>query len=379
MSSFSAITITIADTENDFFQLRKEWEELEKNVADLTVFQTWVFQFYAWKTFADKVHPYLALARNEKGELVGCAPLGYRITKIGPVVIKQLGFCCVKYCDFQNFIVHKNYQDSVLPAFAEWLLAQRKNWHIMQFKLLREDFTLLTAPELFTNKVWEFIRIQKIGLAPFISIDKNWSDFQNALSSKRAKAVRYEVKNLYRYFPGRFQGYKNGPGLEQALEQLMDLHQKRIRQKHQLGAFATDAIRCGFQNLVRELEKRGYIAIHTISSNDRTIAAIGTFTFQNKVLYFQGGFEPEWNRYSPGKVVLAQRITEAITAGAEEFDFLFGDEDYKFAWSTGQRKIVAFAMKTGSLRGWVFNQIMTWQNRLLQSDRFRAWYFKLFS
>jgi len=367
------------DSENDFSLLKDEWEELEKKVPDLTVFQTWVFQFYTWRIFAEQVHPYLVLARNDKGVLVGCAPLGYRISKIGPVAIKQLGFCCIKYCDFQNFIVHQDYQDAVLPAFAEWLLVQRKNWHVIRLKLLREDFTLLTTPELFINKLRDYIRFHKTGMAPFIAIDKSWTDFQNALSGKRAKAVRYEVKNLYRYFPGEFQGYTTGPELERALLSLMDLHQKRIRQKHQLGAFASNSVRCGFQKLVSELEKRGYIAIHTISSNDKTIAAIGTFTFRNKVLYFQGGFDTDWFRYSPGKVVLAQRISDAITAGAEEFDFLFGDEDYKFAWATGQRKIVELELKTGSLRGFVLQTIMIIQNRLLQSERIRAWYFKLFS
>jgi len=137
-------------------------------------------------------------------------------------------------------------------------------------------------------------------------------------------------------------------------------------------------VRCGFQNLVRKLEKNGYIAIHLIHSEEKTIAAIGTFTFHKKILYFQAGFDPDYYRFSPGTVLFAQCISDAIADKADEFDFLFGDEEFKFAWSTVHRLISQIDIKTGSLPGFIYTLFLAFQSRLLQSDRFRALYFKFF-
>jgi len=371
------MTISVINIEQDFFKLQKEWEELEKHANNLTIFQTWVFQYYTWRIFADKVRLNLILVREKTGRLIGCAPLGTRIQKVGPVKLKLLGFCCIKYCDFQNFIVHADYETQVFSALAEWFRNNRKQWDMIQFKLLREDFAIIDKKSLFIEKMQDSIKIENIGQAPYISIQENWTNFQDALSSKRAKSVRYEVKNLFRQFDGEFKGFDKGSELENALTQMMDLHQKRIRQKHQLGAFATEQVRKGFRELVHELEKKGYITIHTIAAKEQTIAAIGSFVFDKKISYFQGGFDPEYFRLSPGKVVLALRVTEAIEKKVKEFDFLFGDEDYKFAWSTGQRQIYQLEIKTGSPKRYIYKILQGLQNKFLQSKRMRALYFKL--
>ncbi|MBN2412335.1 GNAT family N-acetyltransferase [candidate division KSB1 bacterium] len=371
------MTLSVINNEQDFFKLEKEWEELEKHANNLTVFQTWIFQYYTWRIFADRVNLHIILVRDKDGRLVGCAPLGTRIQKAGAVKLKILSFCCIKYCDFQNFIVHADYEEQVFSALAGWFKDNRRQWDVIEFKLLRGDFTIIDKKSHFIEKLRDSIKVENIGQAPYITIQDDWRNFQNALSSKRAKSVRYEVKNLFRQFEGEYKGFHKGDELENALIQMMDLHQKRIRQKHQLGAFATEHVRKGFLRLVRELEKKGYIAIHTIASEKRTVAAIGTFIHNKKVLYFQGGFDPEYFRLSPGKVVLAMRITEAIEDNAQEFDFLFGDEDYKFAWSTGQRQIFQLEITTGSPKRLIYKLNQGIQNRLLQSERIRALYFRL--
>jgi len=371
------ITISVINAEQDFFKLKDEWEELERYANDLTVFQTWVFQYYTWRIFTDKVSLNLILMREKTGKLVGCLPLGTQTHKMGPLKIKILCFCCIKYCDFQNFIIHKDYETQVFSTLADWFMANRTQWDLIQFKLLRDDFSLINKRQLFIDRINNYIKIEKTGLAPYISIQNNWTNFQDALSSKRAKSLRYEVKNLFRQFDGKFEGFDKGEGLDAALTQMMDLHQKRIRQKHQLGAFATEQVRKGFRELVHELEKKGYITIHTIAAKEQTIAAIGSFVFDKKISYFQGGFDPEYFRLSPGKVVLALRVTEAIEKKAKEFDFLFGDEDYKFAWSTGQRQIYQLEIVTGSLKRYIFKILFGLQKKLLQSERLRAFYFRI--
>ncbi len=371
------LKIKVIDTEQGFLDLKADWENLENHVQDLTIFQTWVFQYYTWKIFENQSYLYILAMYNENNELVGCVPLGWQKQHIGPISFKSLSFACLKYVDFQNIIAHSGYQEEVVQQFTQWLVQNRKQWDDIELRLVREDFVLYSKRDTLIQTFGNDVSIISEGIAPFITIDESWDDFQSTLSGKRAKSVRYEIRNLFRQFESEYVHHSKGEELIKALVQFMDLHQKRIHQKYQLGAFPTPQIRQGFTNLIKALEQYDYIDIHTIQSSEKTIAAIGTFTHKNKVSYFQGGFDPDYFKLSPGKVVLALRITEAIQQKKNEFDFLVGDEDYKFAWSTGQREIFKIHIKTGSWKQGFYSQMNDFKARLEQSIRFRKLYFKL--
>jgi len=48
-------------------------------------------------------------------------------------------------------------------------------------------------------------------------------------------------------------------------------------------------------------------------------------------------FTPEMRRYSLGTMLTARAIETAIEEGATEFDFLRGDEPYKYMWRASSR------------------------------------------
>ena len=50
------------------------------------------------------------------------------------------------------------------------------------------------------------------------------------------------------------------------------------------------------------------------------------------VYYYQAGFDPEMNAFSPGNLLVAETIREAIEEGRLHFDFMRGDEPYKRRW-----------------------------------------------
>ena len=71
----------------------------------------------------------------------------------------------------------------------------------------------------------------------------------------------------------------------------------------------------------------------------RIIAALYGFHHATRTYYYLGGFDPEFKQYSPGTILIAHAIAEAIREGATEFDFLRGREDYKYRWRAVDRII----------------------------------------
>ena len=77
--------------------------------------------------------------------------------------------------------------------------------------------------------------------------------------------------------------------------------------------------------------------MHALRLNDRTVAIFYGFAHHHTVYYYLGGYDPSLEKLSPGTVIVAHAIEEAVRSGATTFDFLRGAEDYKYAWGAKDR------------------------------------------
>ena len=88
--------------------------------------------------------------------------------------------------------------------------------------------------------------------------------------------------------------------------------------------------------------QHSWLKLYVACKNDKPIAAIYNFVYNNKVHYYQSGFRQENSGLqSPGVFMQAYAIEDAIQKGFEEFDFLKGREgSYKFRWLPQTRSLV---------------------------------------
>ncbi len=63
-----------------------------------------------------------------------------------------------------------------------------------------------------------------------------------------------------------------------------------------------------------------------------TIAVLYGFRRRGSTYFHLSGFDPEYARFSAGKLPLAHAIRHAIAEGRTVFDFLSGQEAYKYQW-----------------------------------------------
>ena len=126
--------------------------------------------------------------------------------------------------------------------------------------------------------------------------------------------------------------------IEPALEEFFALHAARWRRRFQPGALYSRRILDFHRSVGPSLLKRGYVALHRMRLNGRTVAALYTFPYGGRTFYYLGGFDPELARYSPGTVLNARAIRHALETGCTEFDFLRGREGYKYRWPVEERE-----------------------------------------
>jgi len=62
------------------------------------------------------------------------------------------------------------------------------------------------------------------------------------------------------------------------------------------------------------------------------------FEYNNKLLFYQVGYDPKWLKLSALKILIFNCIEHSINSKLDEFDFGRGTDDYKFKWTKTVRE-----------------------------------------
>lgn len=117
-----------------------------------------------------------------------------------------------------------------------------------------------------------------------------------------------------------------------ALDLLVELHWARWRDKGESGVLAEPETACFHRRAAAGLAAAGLLRMHTLSVNGATIGVLYGFARSGTMYYYLSGFDPHWDRFSPGSLLIRYAIEWARDAGDTRFDFLRGAEPYKYRW-----------------------------------------------
>jgi CelD/BcsL family acetyltransferase involved in cellulose biosynthesis len=126
------------------------------------------------------------------------------------------------------------------------------------------------------------------------------------------------------------------------VETLIRLHQAHWESISEPGNLA----RPGFADFLREVctapPPGASTRLYVLEYEGKPAAALLAFWCGENALFYQTGWDPESPvaRMSPGMVLVAQSIREAIEGGLRYFDFLRGEETYKSRLAKTSRKTV---------------------------------------
>jgi CelD/BcsL family acetyltransferase involved in cellulose biosynthesis len=65
--------------------------------------------------------------------------------------------------------------------------------------------------------------------------------------------------------------------------------------------------------------------------------------------YYNSGYDLEWSSFSVGLVLIGLSVEKAIERGNTRYDFLRGDETYKFDWANEKTELVTASLRAGTL------------------------------
>jgi CelD/BcsL family acetyltransferase involved in cellulose biosynthesis len=85
-----------------------------------------------------------------------------------------------------------------------------------------------------------------------------------------------------------------------------------------------------FYAMAREFLRQGILRLSVFRREGADIAATLSFLYRDRFLLYNSGYDPAHAAHSPGIASVSHAVQDAIEAGAAAFDFLSGDEPYKY-------------------------------------------------
>ncbi|MBC8134851.1 MAG: GNAT family N-acetyltransferase [Fibrella sp.] len=292
-----------------------------------SAFQTWEWNAAWWRHRGGRGRRFLALQFTE-----GAGNVGYALLWRDPLT-KELQPLGEGDADYLDIIAHPEHEQAVVHALLTWLAGDGRSFRL-DVKQARPGGVLATHLSAAQTSVGDATVASITGEAcPSASLPSTWDEYTRSLGKKRRANIGYYERNLQKHFKAVVFAVANTETIAEDTEAFFALHQRRWNARWLPGAFAHASARRFHYDMAQSLLAGGFLRLHTLTLDGRTEATLYCFHKGDTTYYYLGGFEPELARFSIGSVLTARAIRYAIEVdGAKAFDFLRGNESYKYAW-----------------------------------------------
>lgn len=327
---------------NGFTALTSAWNPLVKQSRYNTIFLTHEWQTTWWQYLGVGDLWIIALYAEATDKLVGIIPL-YRTQHqegrhAGKQVLTLVG--CIEVSDYLDMIIAKGWETTVYQTFLAWLQSDdAPAWDVVDLCNLPEDsLTYRTFADLSRDAGLQ-TTVEQEDVAPQFTLPLRYETYlQEQVEKKQRHEIRRKQRRAEREADIGF--YLVGPehNLEAEVDDFVVLQRASREDKAE---FMTPAMRRFFGAVARTMLDAGHLRLSFLTMNGEKAAVLFAFEYDRRFLLYNSGYDPDaYSQLSPGWVNLSYSIQYAIASGCRVFDFMQGDEEYKYRFGSQDYKVM---------------------------------------
>ena len=298
-----------------------------------------------WKTLGGGEWPtgelFIIIASHENGDLVGIAPLFFTNNRDNQPALMLLG--SIEISDYLDLIV----RTSELPEFADTLLNflasdQAPPWQVLDLYNLPDSSPTLAALQAAAEKRGWFYTQQKLQSCPYIPLPGDWEVYLSQIDKKQRHEVRRKMRRAEEYDPPvRWYIVDDAARLENEIEAFLEL----MAQDPEKERFLTPIMRAQFHSSMQAAFRAGWLQLAFLEAGGQKAAGYLNFDFAGHIWVYNSGLNFDFRELSPGWVLLGDLLEWANENKRLSFDFMRGDEKYKYRFGGITRYVVRAQVK----------------------------------
>jgi len=345
----------------DLDALQAEWGALLPRCVTNTLFVTWEWQRAWWATFGADKQLHLLTVRDDDGTLQAIAPLFAQQTRLDPhaslpdiniehplsvdhgetyQTLHLLGGSEVS--DYLDIIAPLDVHAQACAALLD-ALAEMESWQIVDLHSLpAASPTVQIVPELARARGWE-VQVGREDVCPVIDLPATWDEYlAQRLDGKKRHELRRKMRKAERETDVNWY-WVDADRLEHGLQVFFELHRASHPDKED---FMTPRREGFFRDVVRAAQERGWLRLAVLRYYAEAVASYLCFDYGGNRLVYNSGFDTlSYGSLSPGVVLLGHIIHDAIQNGCRQFDFLQGDERYKYDFGAADTHVMRLLIR----------------------------------
>jgi hypothetical protein len=359
--------IDVIDKLEALMPLKENWEAVYAADPDCQFFLSWTWLSNWFKSFQSENRQWFILGaktRPDAPSYVAFFPLQLRTEmKKDGTFYNEIKMGGADFADYAGFLCLPEHEDAAIPAFADCV--KRLNWarlHLRSVYASKRRMRLFT--KAFSQSKFASREIERIiassrvdcSIFPYATLPSDFETYLNkqVSTNTRQKAKRF-LKRLDQSDELRIT-LANQKTIGRDLNVL--LHFWKLKWGREKGN-RLDPIISTNRTMLTHCLHAGALFMPVLWKGTRPLGALGTLIDRDKkaLLFLIAGRDETFNSPPPGFLLHAYSIRWAIENGFTTYDFLQGNERYKYMFGVQERiiKTVLVSTKTGRNLGGVLD------------------------
>ncbi len=332
------ITTEIVETWSDLDRLGSAWDDLVVRSRADSLFLRWDW-IDAWRrAIGESVRPFVVVAREADGEVVGFAPLyaaPMRLVRFLPLRALRVLGDDQSGSEYPDWIVPKDREDEVTAALARALFAARGRWDCLWMPRMAGWTGAHDRTALACRREGMTCHVRDTDFSAF-QLPARYEEYFQKLSGNARSTLRRRAKELEKQ-GATIEACRTPEELEPLLEALVRLNHLRWSAVGQTGTFVRKPLELQFYRLfTRRALERGWLRFFALRLAGEIRAVQIGYAYEKVFCQLQEGFDPE----APdgvGNVLRSRVIERCIEEGLTGYDFLGEHTEHKRRWLSESR------------------------------------------
>ncbi|MCX5749203.1 MAG: GNAT family N-acetyltransferase [Candidatus Saganbacteria bacterium] len=317
---------------NEFEAIKDKWNAAQKSPSNIFFLRhEWLLNW--WKCFGAGNGLFVVLI-IEGDNIVAAAPMMILRKKyFGVLEVRKLQFIAHEVSDYLDFIIVKDHADNFALLIKQIeSLSSLWDWaeflYIPQTSAYFECWSNITS-EFFSSSFEE----KDVSILADIGQFENFAGYLKSLHKKVRSDVVRQFNNIKKLGELKLEVCNERGKIDGLLNVFFDLHKKKWKKEKHVSQFHDESLMNRYRLLSRDLDGSGMLEMSCLYCAGNIVAMHYGFVYADRYYWYTPTYNPQYRQYSPGKLLLASLIENAIKRGIKIFDLLRGNEQYKYFWT----------------------------------------------
>jgi CelD/BcsL family acetyltransferase involved in cellulose biosynthesis len=325
------VTITVVDSFEKWRALTPEWQTLLDRAESSSFFLTWEWLISWAEYFLDDSRTLFILTCSINKTLIGIAPFYLAEKKSGLFPLKELRFLGTPESgsDYLDVIMCKNHEREVAEALYAFLTTtSKRKWDQLFLTDIRADSLFLFHFMNCLEVAGKYVELTRSAICPVMRLPDSEDNLYAAMSSGWRKKFKQDMRVSERDYNVShvvYQGHEVADHLDAFFQFYKERDERPGQWQHAL-----------LKQLISRYIDDPPLQLDLLVVDEMPRAALLHFKHRDTLSMYMMSVDKTFNpKISFGNILVGRSIINSLEGNYAVYDFLKGNEPYKFHWATG--------------------------------------------